>query len=106
MRNIFFVLISLNVLAAQVLNCIRTTQRKEIREMAPNEFSSFVAAIKTEVADGSLATLSNLHAPDQHWNTAHFNPRFLPWHRLYLAQMEQLLISKGASYIPYWDWVE
>ena len=33
--------------------------------------------------------------------------RFLPWHRVYLWEIEQLLIHVNpTSFIPYWDWTK
>lgn len=33
--------------------------------------------------------------------------RFLPWHRVYLWEIEQLLIHLNpTSFIPYWDWTK
>ena len=32
----------------------------------------------------------------------HGDPQFLPWHRLLLANMEELL----GEPLPYWDWTE
>jgi hypothetical protein len=83
--------------------CNTITFRKEVRQMHnENEFSLFTRAFKIMATDGSLARFINIHG--QYWDHAHFNPRFLPWHRLYLQKFEQELQKRGCPYLPYWDW--
>lgn len=83
--------------------CNSITFRKEVRQMYnENDFSLFVKAFKNMATDGSLAIFINIHG--QYWDHAHFNPRFLPWHRLYLQKFEQELQKRGCPYLPYWDW--
>jgi len=36
------------------------------------------------------------------WCCAHDNPRFLPWHRLFTVQIEEML----GEPLPYWNWAE
>ncbi len=48
--------------------------------------------------------IAKLH--DDQWTIAHFNPKFLPWHRAYLRTVEDLLQEQlGPTFaLPYWDW--
>jgi tyrosinase len=69
------------------------------------DFEKFVTAFQIISKDGSLAGLVNQHGHiSGHWNHAHFTPRFLVWHRLYLKEFELLIQKAGAPYLPYWDW--
>ena len=42
-------------------------------------------------------------------NSAHSGPIFLPWHRMYLIRLEEILqqvLGKPDFGLPYWDWAE
>ena len=42
-------------------------------------------------------------------NAAHGGPIFLPWHRLYMIRLEEMMqqmLSKPDFGLPYWDWAE
>ena len=50
---------------------------------------------------GALGPLVDIHSNAIH--QMHSNPRFLPWHRIYLLRMEELLMSVDPTVcIPYW----
>ncbi len=49
----------------------------------------------------ALGPLVDIHANSIH--QMHSNPRFLPWHRIYLLRMEALLMTVDPTVcIPYW----
>ena len=110
--NIFFNLLKLFHMFSFLLfylftciysQCTEIIYRKEIRHMyKDNQLNLFVDAFKTMASDGSLAKLIQIHG--DYWSHAHFNPRFLPWHRIYLLEFERELIKRGSPYLPYWDW--
>lgn len=88
--------------------CSGTSFRKEVRDMASDgQLQSFVTAFKQLATDGTLAKFVNWHSPNKggYWDFAHFTPRFLPWHRLFIKEFEKALVNAGAPYLPYWDWV-
>lgn len=75
--------------------------RKEHRRLTSDEQSRFLDAYTQVNAMGALAPLVDIHANGLH--QMHGNPRFLPWHRVYLARMEQLLMAVDPTVcIPYW----
>lgn len=40
-------------------------------------------------------------------NMGHRGPAFLPWHRQFLLDFEQLLVQHGSTIgLPYWDWTD
>jgi len=88
------------------VQCSGRSRRKEVRQLKQEGgFDRFIQAFKAMAADGSLAELVNLHGPAPgFWAHAHFTPRFLPFHRIYLKEMEKALQQRGAPYLPYWDW--
>jgi tyrosinase len=76
-------------------------QRKDSRALTADEQSRFLNAFTQINAMGALGPLVDIHANAIH--QMHGNPRFLPWHRVYLIKMEQLLMSVDPTVcIPYW----
>jgi tyrosinase len=76
-------------------------QRKDSRALTADEQSRFLNAFTQINAMGALGPLVDIHANAIH--QMHANPRFLPWHRVYLIKMEQLLMSVDPTVcIPYW----
>ena len=76
-----------------------------------NEEQQRLASSLTRLIDsGKFVNLSNFHGyppnvcPDlrQHVCCPHNGPTFLPWHRLFMVQMEEEL----GEALPYWDWTE
>lgn len=44
---------------------------------------------------------------NQHGMNALGTQRFLPWHRVYLLRLEELLQKiDSAAFVPYWDWTK
>lgn len=74
--------------------------RKEIRQMKQDgDFDGFVKAFKQMATDGSLQQLVTWH---KYQGTRYMhgqNPRFLPWHRIYLNKFEEELTKRGAKYL-------
>lgn len=62
--------------------------------------SRFTSALRKLVDDGTFATFVPRHA--DYADDAHFGPQFLPWHRLYLLELEGALRSVDPSVtLPY-----
>lgn len=75
--------------------------RKDHRALTTNEQSRFLAAFTQINALGALGPLVDIHSNSVH--AMHSNPRFLPWHRIYLLRMEALLMMVDPTVcIPYW----
>ena len=76
-------------------------RRKDHRRMTSDEQSRFLNAFSQANALGALGPMVDIHANSTH--QMHGNPRFLPWHRIYLLKFEQLLMSIDPTVcIPYW----
>lgn len=76
-------------------------RRKDHRAMTADEQTRFLNAYTQINAMGALGPLVDIHANAIH--QMHGNPRFLPWHRVYLVKLEQLLMSVDPTVcIPYW----
>lgn len=75
--------------------------RKDHRAMTVDEQNRFVNAFMLIKFMHALGPLVDIHANALH--QMHSNPRFLPWHRVYLLRMEELLMSADPTVcIPYW----
>lgn len=75
--------------------------RKDARRLTADEQDRFLAAYSQANALGALGPMVDIHANAVH--AMHSNPRFLPWHRIYLIKMEQLLMSIDPTVcLPYW----
>ena len=85
-------------------------ERKNQSAMTQDEKDAFTAAYNTINAAGELGRMVAYHADMNHMMHANMGPdgiqRFLPWHRVYLAELEELLQAVGGDdiTIPYWDW--
>ena len=73
------------------------------------EQQRLVVAMKRLINDGKYVNISNFHGYPPticpplgpgHVCCQHHVPVFLPWHRLYMAHMEEEL----GEALPYWDW--
>ncbi|KAI9297859.1 Di-copper centre-containing protein, partial [Neoconidiobolus thromboides FSU 785] len=83
--------------------CTSPTLRKEIRELTPNELTTFISAINTLKRTGVYDTFSQIHYSNN--LHSHGVPAFLPWHREFLYLFEKELQKVNPSIIlPYWDW--
>jgi tyrosinase len=69
--------------------------------LTADEQNRFLNAFSQINAMGALGPLVDIHSNAVH--QMHGNPRFLPWHRIYLLRMEELLMSVDPTVcIPYW----
>jgi len=75
--------------------------RKDHRTLTTDEQNRFLNAFTQINAINALGPLVDIHANATH--QMHGNTRFLPWHRIYLVRMEELLMSVDPTVcIPYW----
>jgi tyrosinase len=79
-------------------------QRKDQASLTPCEQQRFLCALNVLIANGTYGKLVDVHA-EMHMQ--HSNDRLLPWHRIFLLQLENALrlIHPDVS-IPYWDWTQ
>lgn len=73
--------------------------------MSDAEWKKFKDAVLKAKSYGFFEDLSQTHANVEEY--AHNNPRFLPWHRMFLLYFEKILqfLTKDESLaVPYWDW--
>ncbi len=69
--------------------------------LTADEQSRFLNAFTQLNAMNALGPLVDIHSNAIH--QMHGNPRFLPWHRIYLLRMEALLMMVDPTVcIPYW----
>lgn len=82
----------------------RTYKRKDQATLTPTEQNRFLCALNVLIANGTYGVLVDIHAQ---MHMQHTNDRLLPWHRIFLLQLEQALrlIHPDVS-IPYWDWTK
>jgi tyrosinase len=75
--------------------------RKDHRRMTADEQNRFLNAFTQINAINALGPLVDIHSNSTH--QMHGNPRFLPWHRIYLLRLEELLMAVDPTVcIPYW----
>lgn len=75
--------------------------RKDHRTLTTDEQNRFLNAFTQINVINALGPLVDIHANAIH--QMHGNPRFLPWHRIYLLRLEELLMSIDPTVcIPYW----
>lgn len=75
--------------------------RKDHRLLTSDEQSRFLNAFTQINTIAALGPLVDIHSNAIH--QMHGNPRFLPWHRIYLLRMEELLMATDPTVcIPYW----
>ena len=75
--------------------------RKDHRMLTADEQNRFLNAFTQINAVNALGPLVDIHSNAIH--QMHGNPRFLPWHRIYLLRMEELLMMVDPTVcIPYW----
>jgi len=75
--------------------------RRDHRTLTADEQNRFLNAFTQINAINALGPLVDIHGNAIH--QMHGNPRFLPWHRIYLLRMEELLMSVDPTVcIPYW----
>jgi tyrosinase len=75
--------------------------RKDHRRLTADEQNRFLNAFAQINVMNALGPLVDIHSNAIH--QMHSNPRFLPWHRVYLVRMEELLMAVDPTVcIPYW----
>src|SRR5262245_32215345 len=75
--------------------------RKDHRVLTADEQNRFLNAFAQINAMNALGPMVDIHSNAIH--QMHSNPRFLPWHRVYLLRMEELLMAVDPTVcIPYW----
>jgi tyrosinase len=75
--------------------------RKDHRALTADEQNRLLSAFSQLNAIQALGPLVDIHSNSIH--QMHGNPRFLPWHRVYLLRMEELLMSIDPTVcLPYW----
>lgn len=91
--------------------CENPRVRKEIRELSQRELSDFVTALsilhaqpKNDTSEVSkYEAYAELHSDNKQY--AHFRAEFLPWHRIFLRDLEKELQAINPNImLPYWDW--
>src|SRR5216684_2950664 len=86
--------------------------RKGADALSAQEQQVFKSAVTKAIADGTYSRLVHIHADMAH--DMHTMPgmpagtlRFLPWHRLYLVNMEQAMrVFEPTFFIPHWRWMD
>lgn len=90
------------------LNCEGQRMRKEIRDLTPAELRRWQRAVEAMMVQpngqwSQWETLVNKHM--QFGDEAHGGCYFLPWHRLFLLELENLMREHEPDFtLPYWDW--
>jgi len=93
-------------------------ERKNINNLNDDEKAILISALEKSIKLGEYAKLVTFHSQfmfDIHSfsGAAHVNQRFLPWHRVYLVKLEEMLNTvmkqeePGKEFnigFPYWDW--
>ena len=75
--------------------------RKDHRALTADEQNRFLNAYTQVNTMNALGPLVDIHSNAAH--QMHGNPRFLPWHRIYLLRLEELLMMVDPTVcIPYW----
>ncbi len=75
--------------------------RRDHRTLTSDQQARFLNAFSQLNAIGALGPMVDIHANATH--QMHGNARFLPWHRIYLVRMEELLQTIDPTVcIPYW----
>jgi hypothetical protein len=79
-------------------------QRKDQARLTACEQQRFLCALNVLIANGTYGKLVDIHA-EMHMQ--HTNDRLLPWHRIFLLQLEIALRALHPDVsIPYWDWTQ
>jgi tyrosinase len=75
--------------------------RRDHRTLTVDQQNRFLNAFTQTNAVNALGPIVDIHSNATH--QMHSNPRFLPWHRIYLIRMEELLqMIDPTVCIPYW----
>ncbi len=86
-----------------------TIKRKNQSNMTNDEKEYFLNSIQTLISSGDYGKHVSYYGNHNHrMHSSHGEigkTRFLPWHRIYLFELEQMLQAfEQDTFIPYWDW--
>lgn len=104
--------------AAVSVNNVPVTLRRDQRSLSGQEQQKFLSALRAlnfpppRISPDKVSrfgAIVDVHAEMVHDMHGYMGPygvqRFLPWHRIYLLQLEQALQSIDPTLaLPYWDW--
>ncbi|OSX80882.1 hypothetical protein BU14_0031s0054 [Porphyra umbilicalis] len=77
--------------------------RVEVRSLSAAARSRFTTAFRTLIDRGEYNPFVPFHSGNT--DAAHFGAQFLPWHRLYILELEDALRAIDPLVVlPYWDW--
>lgn len=108
-NKVLYVLLGLLFFTQSFSQTVRV--RKEWSELTPQERTDYVNALSwlddafdDEMANDHLAGVERSKGGIS--NIIHHVSQFMPWHRLFLYEMENRLRATGASNLtlPYWNW--
>lgn len=91
--------------------------RKNLNDLSGGEIESLRNTFKQMTKDGRYQEIAAFHGlpaqcPSEDGTTVHTcclhgMPTFPHWHRLYVALVEDELLSRGAGVaVPYWNWID
>lgn len=93
------------------LNCGPPRTRREVRDLSQEEWTAFVNALnelrnRPSLADPSRNQFEDMARIHQQFvREAHGGSYFLPWHRLFVLLLENLLREVDPTVsVPYWNW--
>jgi len=79
-------------------------ERKDQSKLSAFEIQRFLCAVNVLIQNGTYGQLVDIHA-EMHMQ--HTNDRLLPWHRVFLVELEKKLRAVHPDVgIPYWDWTQ
>ncbi len=79
-------------------------ERRDQASLSPEEQQRFLCALNLLIGSGTYGKLVDVHA-EMHMQ--HTSDRLLPWHRIFLLQLEQAIRALHPDVsIPYWDWTK
>ncbi|WP_031478681.1 tyrosinase family protein [Streptomyces bicolor] len=85
--------------------------RKNVNKLTATEKRRFVEALLEVKRRGEYDEFVRLHIRhfrgdgERGLRAAHMTPSFLPWHRMFVLELENALIRVDDSVtVPYWDW--
>ncbi|KAJ2837099.1 hypothetical protein FBU31_001210 [Coemansia sp. 'formosensis'] len=94
--------LSICVLAAGVSQCTSIAERKEIRDLAPEEWSILQSTVALLRRDGWFQWYSYIH--DTSFNSIHGTSQFFPFHRRFVRDFEMTGQRYNPRFaVPYWN---
>jgi tyrosinase len=100
-----------NVPSENIISTAKTIQRKDQADMTQIEKDRYINGIRSLINSGRYGSHVAIHTDMSHRQHSMSGPigtqRFLPWHRVYLFELEQMLLAIDPdSFVPYWDWTK